>query len=161
MALSKRTYLVLFIGLLMSAVFLLGIFPPKTSRTFLNHRRAVESIRSLNVTEHNYAAQHPDAGFACNIVDLGEQVSASTSRVGFVDRVLASGTKSSYHFEIECTQSGGQKTTAYTITAVPTQPGTTGVYTLCTDQSVEIWYSENALIPDCFAKRKPIEQKYR
>jgi hypothetical protein len=160
MMLSKRTYLVLFTALLISAFFLLAVFPPKAPRTFLNHRRAVESIRNLNVAEHNYAALHPDVGFACSIGDLVEQASASTSKVGFVDGVLASGTKASYHFGIECTQNGSQKTTAYTITAVPTQSGT-GIYALCTDQSGEIWYSENGLIPDCFAKRKPIEQKYR
>jgi hypothetical protein len=160
MALSRRTFLVLFITSLMAALFLVGIFPPKTPRTFLNHRRAVASIRSLNLAEHNYAEQHPNAGFACNLSDLGDQGSGSAPTVGFMDRVLPSGTKSSYHFEIGCAQSESQKATTYTITAVPTKPGTTGVYALCTDQSGELWYSENGT-SDCLVKHKPIEQKYR
>jgi hypothetical protein len=145
----------------MLAVVLLGIFPPKTPRTFLNHRRAVESIRRLNLAEHDYAAQHPDLGFACSIRELSEQGAELASRVSFVDPVLASGTKSSYHFEIGCAHSGIHKGKAYTITAVPTEPGKTGLYALCTDQSGEIWYSENGSTSDCFARHKAIEHKYR
>jgi hypothetical protein len=161
MALSRRTFLLLFIAALVAAAFLVGIFPPKAPRTFLNHRRAVASLRSLNLAERNYAEQHPDAGFACNPSDLAEQGSGAAPRVGFIDQVLASGTKSSYNFAIACARSEGQKSTSYTITATPTKPGTTGVYAFCTDQSGEIWYSENGSTSDCLARHKPIEQTYR
>jgi hypothetical protein len=161
MALSRPTLLVLFIASLMAALLLVGIFPPKTPRMFLNHRRAVASIRSLSLAEQNYAEQHPDAGFACNLSNLGEAGSVPAPRHGLIDRVLASGRKSSYNFQIECAQSKSQKSTAYTVTAIPTKPGTTGMYAFCTDQRGEIWYSENGSISDCLAKHKPIEQKYR
>ena len=161
MAFAKRTFLAVFIVMFASAVFFLAIFPPSTPRIFLNQRRAVESIRQLNVAEHDYAAQHPDAGFACNLSDLGEQGSESRSSVGHVDRVLASGTKASYHFEILCPQDDSQKATRYTITAVPVEAGMTGKYALCSSQSGEIWYSENGTASDCLAMRKPVEQKYR
>jgi hypothetical protein len=161
MALSKRTVLALFIASSMAALFLLAIFPAEPPRTFMNHLRAVASMRSLNLAEHNYAAQHPEAGFACNLGDLGEQGSSAASRIASVDGVLASGTKSHYHFEIACAQSESQKTTVYTMTAVSTKPGTTGVYALCTDQDGEIWYSENGSTTDCLARHRPIEPKYR
>jgi len=156
----KPTLLSAYIGaFLFLAALLVAIFPPSTSRVFLNQRRAVESMRELNLAEHSYAAQHPDAGFACELSELGEQ--GVGPPVGLIDRVLASGTKSWYHFEIRCSQSGSEKATVYTITAVPTLPGTTGVYAFCADQKGEIWYSENGSISDCLAMHKPIEQKYR
>jgi hypothetical protein len=146
--------------LLLLAALLLGIFlPQKTPRVVLNQYRAVRSIRDLSLAEHSYALQHPDAGFACDLGELGER--GVGPPVGLIDRVLASGTKSSYHFEIGCAQSERKKATTYTITAVPTKPGTTGVYALCTDQTGEIWYSDNGSISDCLTKHKPIEQKYR
>lgn len=151
--LSKRTFLVLCIAMLMAALLLVGIFPLATPRIFLNHRRAVASIQDLNLAEHDYALQHSNAGYACSLSDLGE--------LGLVDRVLASGTKAAYRFEIHCLKNGSQKAVGYTVTAVPTIPGTTGVYALCADQSGEIWYSENGSTSDCLAKHKPIEQKYR
>jgi hypothetical protein len=160
MMFAKRTFLVGFLVFIM-AVVLLGIFPPSTPRVFLNHRRAVESVRELNRAEYNYAAQHPNAGFACNLNDLGEPGSEPLSGVGLVDRVLASGTKSSYHFEIRCPQGGSQRDTGYTITATPLEPGKTGKYALCSDQSGEIWYSENGLAADCLATHKTIAGKHR
>jgi hypothetical protein len=160
MAVRKRTFLMVLTAFFMAIVFWLGIFPPKTPRVFLNQRRAVENIRNVNLAEHEYVAHHSDTGFACNLSDLGEHGSEPLSRVAFVDRVLASGTKYSYHFDIRCPQGGG-KATAYTITAVPVEPGTTGEYALCTDQTGEIWYSESGVASDCLAMHKPIEQKYR
>jgi hypothetical protein len=150
---AKRISLIVFALLFIAMLFWLGIFPPGTPRIFLNQRRAAESIRNLNLAEHNHAAGHSGVGFACNLNDLGENSS--------VDRVLASGTKASYHFEIRCLQSGGQKATGYTITALPVEAGLTGKYALCSDQTGEIWYSESGLASDCLAMHKPIEQKYR
>lgn len=160
MAFAKRTFLVGCVAFFIAVVFL-GIFSPSTPRVFLNQRRGVESIRELNRAEYNYAAQHPNAGFACNISDLGEQGSECQPQVGLVDRVLASGTKSSYHFEIRCPQDDSETVRGYTITATPVEPGTTGRYALCTNQGGEIWYSENGSASDCLATHKTIERKYR
>jgi hypothetical protein len=161
MAFGKRTFLIVLTAFFIAIALWLGIFPPMTPRVFLNQRRAVESIRNLNLAEHEYVAHYPDTGFACNLSDLGGHGSEPLSRVTLVDRVLASGTKSSYRFEIRCAQRGDQKATGYTITAIPVEPGTTGKYALCTDQNGEIWYSESGVASDCLAMRNPIEQKYR
>jgi len=161
MAFGKRTFLTVLTAFFIAIAFWLGIFPPRTTRVFLNQRRAVESIRNLNLAEREYAARHPDTGFACNLSDLGENSSEPLSRVALVDRVLVSGTKSSYRFEIRCAQRGDQKATSYIITAIPVEPGTTGKYALCTDRTGEIWYSESGVASDCLTMRKPIEQKYR
>jgi hypothetical protein len=159
MAFGKRTFLIVLTAFFIAIALWLGIFPPRAPRVFLNQRRAVESIRTLNLAEHEYVARHPDRGFACNLSDFGKHGSEPLSRVALVDRVLASGTKSSYRFEVRCV--GDQKPTGYTITAIPMEPGTTGKYALCTDQIGEIWYSESGVASDCLAMHKPIEQKYR
>jgi hypothetical protein len=160
MTVRKRTFLLAVTAFFVALVLWLGISPPKTSRIFLNQRRAVDSIRNLNLAEHEYATQHPNAGFACDLGYLGEHGSEALSRVALVDRILASGTKSSYHFDIRCSTGVG-RSTAYTITAVPVEPGTTGQYALCTDQSGEIWYSENGSPSDCLVTHKPMERKYK
>jgi hypothetical protein len=160
MTVGKRGFLLALAAFFLAIVFWLGIYPPKTPRIFLNQRRAVASIRSLNLAEHDYAARHPNIGFACNLGDLDEQGSKASSRVALADRVLASGTKSSYRFDIRCPSSVGMAP-AYTITAVPAELGITGQYALCADQSGEIWYSENGSPSGCFATRKPVEQKYK
>jgi hypothetical protein len=134
-------------------VFWLGIFPPSTPRVFLNQRRAVQSIGNLNLAEHEYAVRHPDKGFACDLGNLGEQAT-------LVDPVLASGTKSAYNFEIRCPKSG-HKATTYTITAIPVEPGRTGEYALCADQSGEIWYSEDGSPSNCLRMHKPVGRKYK
>jgi len=148
-----RRFLVAFIVVFVSAVCCLVIFVPNTSRIALNQSSAFQRMQDLNLAEHNYAAQHRDAGFACNLGDLGKQ--------GLVDGLLASGTRSGYHFDIQCPQNGSQLATSYMVIAVPVEPGRTGKYAFCTDQSGEIWYGENGLTADCLARHKPLEQKYR
>ena len=155
---KRRLPIALAVFLIMIGVWI-GISPPKTPRIFLNQRRAVASIQALNLAEQEYATLHPDTGFACNISDLGRNDS-EVSRSALVDRVLVSGTSSWYHFDIRCSPSVG-RAAAYRITALPVEPGVTGQYALCTDQSREIWYSENGSPSDCLATRKPVDRKYR
>jgi hypothetical protein len=150
---AARTFSVMFILLVVSVAIWLGASPLSTPRIPFNHRRAIERIKDLTLAERNYMARHPEAGYACSLGDLGKQ--------GLVDRVLGSGTQAGYHFDIRCPQNSTQRAPAYTITALPVQPGNTGRYALCADQSGEIWYSENGSASDCFAMRKPIERKYR
>jgi len=152
MSTLKRGFPVLFIASVMAAVFLMGAYPSNTPRTFLNHRRAVASLQRLNLAERAYAHQHPADGFACNFNDLAEQ--------GAIDSVLATGSKAAYMFEIGCLANKAQTNTAYTITAVPTVPGKTGIYALCSDQSGEIWFSENGSTSDCLVERRPVAHNY-
>jgi hypothetical protein len=100
MAFGKRKFPILLATLAIALAFWLAIFPPVTPRVFLNLRRAVGAIRNLNLAEHEYAARHPDAGFACNLHDLVERGSDGPYRAALVDSVLASGTKSSYRFDV-------------------------------------------------------------
>jgi hypothetical protein len=153
MTLAKRSLLLLPIAVLISVV-ILGVFTPlSTPRIFLNQRRAVLSIAELSLAERRYSTLHPSTGYAGKLGDLGDQ--------GLVDRVLGSGTRTGYHFEIRCLQEDGQKVTSYTITAEPTSRGTTGKYALCADESGETCYSEEALVSNWLTMRKPVEEKYK
>jgi hypothetical protein len=155
MALAKRSILVVIL-----VFFILVVVWPRslsTPRIFLNQRRAIQSIEDVSLAEGKYAARHSETGYTCKLSDLGEQ----DSEVGLVDRVLASGTKAGYHFEIQCPQRESQNVSHYAIIATPVNPGTTGKYALCTDQNGQIWYSENGLVSDCLAMHKPVDRKYR
>jgi hypothetical protein len=124
------------------------IFPPHASRLALNQYDAVLWLWDLNVTEHKYAARHPNAGFACNFNDLGE--------LDPYYRNIGSEEWSGYHFEVQCPQGSGEAK-GYKITAVPVKAGKTGNLAFCTDQSRGIWYSKKGLISDCLAMRNPVE----
>ena len=158
----KRTFLILLASSIIAAVIWLGVVsPPNTPRIFLNQRRAVESLDQLNAAEREYAITYPDTGFACGLGELAELASQPGSHMASVDRVLASGTKAAYRFEIQCGEPVGRsRITNYKITALPVEPGTTGRYALCTDQSGDIWFSDNGVAADCFAAHKSIEKKY-
>jgi hypothetical protein len=160
MTVGKRTLLITLTAFFIAIALWLAILPPRTSRIFLNQLRAVASIRNLNLAEHDYAARHPDNGFACNLADLRDRGSEDSSHVALADRVLASGTRSSYHFDIRCASEIG-RAAAYTATATPTKPGITGQYAFCADESKEIWYSESGSPSDCLANHKPVEQIYK
>ena len=152
MKLGKKIFLAV-LTIFVSALFLLVILVPLDQpRVPMNHRRAVKSIQTLNLAEHTYAARHPEAGFACNLSDLSD--------ADLIDRVLASGTRAAYYFELRCLEHGkGKAATSYTVTALPIVAGTTGKYAFCADQGGDIWYSENGSASDCLAMRKPVEQK--
>jgi hypothetical protein len=150
--LPHRLFLLISVIVFVS-LLLLGIFAREPSRVFLNQRRAVLTIRNVNMAERRYAVQHPDIGFACKLTDLGEE--------GLVDRVVASGTRAGYHFELQCGQHGSPKGVQYTIVGLPVVPGKTGVYALCSNESSDIWYSENGSAGDCIAKHLQVERKYR
>jgi hypothetical protein len=119
---SKRTYLILFSAVLLALVVRTVFFiPDEAPRTVLNLYRTVKSVQTLNIAEHAYAAQHLEAGFACKLSDLGGQGAESELEVGFVDPVLASGTKAGYEFEIACSiPREDRKVSSYTVSALQT-----------------------------------------
>lgn len=126
MTVAKRTFLAILIVLSLCVIWL-ATSPLITPRIPFNHRRAIERINDLNLAEHNYTVRYPGSGYACSLGDLGKQ--------GLVDERLGAGTLSGYHFEIRCPQTRDQRSIGYAITALPVEPGHTGTYAFCTDQS--------------------------
>jgi type IV pilus assembly protein PilA len=106
---------------------------------------AVESLRTLNQMEGQYAANYPEHGFACSRAELGGKPSdgpPTPEAAQLVDADLARGIKSGYRFAVSgCTEAardGHQVATGYVIDAVPLQPGKTGIRGFCTSQDARL-----------------------
>ena len=147
------------VSILILVFFISLVFWPYkcAPRIFLNQLSATRSVETISLSQREYAARHPQSGYACILSDLAEQNSGG----GTLDSVLAAGTKSGYNFEIQCPQDKSRRIEHYAIVGAPVKPGITGQYVLCGDQNGEIWYSENGSAPDCLARHKPVESKYR
>jgi hypothetical protein len=133
-----------------------GVFPPHHGRIPANEATAIRNIQRLNVAQQRYAARHLEVGFACNLTSLGQQESG----LGIddsIDPVLASGTRSGYHFELRCSRDRNGKAMTYEITALPLVPGTTGNRAFCTDQTSKIWYSKNGSSEECLTRQKQMQ----
>ena len=104
------------------------------SRMAANQASAVASLRTLNTSEATYSSTY-NIGYAGQLAYLGPPTGAnpSSTGAGLVDSVLAAGTKSGYTFAL--TPDATNPTTAYTITAAPSTPGTTGQNYYFTDQT--------------------------
>jgi len=96
-----------------------------------NESSSVASMRTITTAQITYTASHN--GYACSLSDLGggDQL---------IDRVLASGQKSGYTFEITACAPGpdGAANQMYQVTARPITPNTTGVRSFCSDESAVI-----------------------
>jgi hypothetical protein len=132
---------------------------PEPSRTFMNQRRAAVSIQSVIVAQRNFDAQHPDSGFACSLEELASTETLDDGSAPGIDRLLASGEKAGYDFDIRCDASAAGRAARYTVTAVPTQPGVTGNWAICSDQRGQIWFSPNGSASDCLGGRRLIDLK--
>jgi hypothetical protein len=118
---------------------------------------AVGSLVKINSLEKQYAASHPDKGFACELVVLRPQESG-TDTSGQVSAIL-NGQRSSYKFAFAaCTPEANGIVTQYQIFAVPVRPGITGVRAFCTDQSAKLFYDLNGSASECLALRREIHQ---
>ena len=107
------------------------------SRMAANQASAVASLRTLNTSEATYSSTY-NIGYAGQLAYLGPPTGAnpSSTGAGLVDSVLAAGTKSGYTFALTATaQDANGNTTAYTITAAPSTPGTTGQNYYFTDET--------------------------
>jgi hypothetical protein len=109
-----------------------------------NHLRAAHWTRHLIAAEHHYAGSFPLVGFTCDLRRLAE--------AGLVDKVLASGDKSGYHYELR----GCSTTTtvvAFAVAALPTKAGITGQFAFCGNQEGVVWYADNGSADHCLHQR--------
>lgn len=121
------------------------------SRISANEASAVASVRTLTTAETTYAQTYPDIGYTCTLTDLGPAASGqplSSAGAGIIDSVLSSGSKTGYSFALgNCTGSPNKVT--YSTTAVPKQPGATGIRAFCSDASGVLWYAADGLAATC------------
>ncbi len=121
-----------------------ALMPLSQPRIPMNHTRAAHWTRHLVAAERQYAARFPAGGFTCNLQRLAE--------AGLIDKVLASGDKSGYRYELRnCGTSG--KVAAFTMAAVPTKAGTTGVFAFCANEEGVVWYAEDGSADGCLQRQ--------
>ncbi|HKM66459.1 MAG TPA: prepilin-type N-terminal cleavage/methylation domain-containing protein [Candidatus Acidoferrum sp.] len=102
-----------------------------------NEASAVSSIHSINTSEIAYSSANPLIGFSQFLADLGP------SGGGYIDGILASGTKSGYVFTYAIT--GNAPYNSYTLNADPTVRNITGVRSFYSDQQNQTHYNETAV----------------
>jgi type IV pilus assembly protein PilA len=101
-----------------------------------NESSAVSSIHGINTAEMAYSTINPVIGYSALLADLGP------AGGGYIDAVLASGSKSGYTFTY--TQGAGAPSNTYTINADPAARGVTGQRSFYSDQSNVSHYNINA-----------------
>jgi type IV pilus assembly protein PilA len=89
------------------------------ARIAANESTAVSSIHAINTSEIAYSSANPMIGYSAALADLGPANS------GYLDSVLASGTRSGYAFTyVQDTSSS--PSVGYTVNGDPVTRGTTG-----------------------------------
>ena len=108
------------------------------SKMAANQSSAVASLRTINTCEVTYSSTY-NQGFTSNLVQLGPPASGAgtSAAAGLVDSILGQdpAAKSGYTFTYTASAAVGGSTPAYTVTASPVTPGTTGQNYYFTDAS--------------------------
>ena len=103
------------------------------SRMAANEASAVGSLRTLNTAAVTYSTQC--GGFPPSLAAMGPPVNGCTT-ADLIDSVLASGSKSGYTFTYAAGDADGDgRHESYTITATPSNVGTTGQRHFFVDQT--------------------------
>ncbi len=118
--------------------------PLSQPRIPLNHMRAANSSAQLIAAERQYASRLPATGFTCDFGQLAE--------ADLIDKVLASGNKAGYHYELHGCDAPPIGS-VYSFTAAPISPGKTGKFTFCANQEGVLWYATGGSADECFKAR--------
>lgn len=121
-----------------------AVVPLSQPRIPMNHMRAANSSIQLIAAERQYPTSFPALGFTCDLRQLAQS--------GLVDKVLASGDKAGYHYELH-----GCGTTApaslFSFTAAPIFQDKTGKFAFCANQEGVLWYARDGSTDECFRAR--------
>ena len=117
------------------------------SKIQANETSAVGSLKALTETAILYSNSY--GGFPHALSDLGPAAggtAASSAAADLIDTVLAGGVKAGYRFSYTAGAADpAGNVLAYTITATPVSPGTTGQRSFFTDQSGTIRATANGV----------------
>jgi type IV pilus assembly protein PilA len=97
------------------------------ARMAANESTAVSSIHAINTSQIAYSSANPTIGYSAALADLGP------AGGGYLDSVLASGTKSGYTFTY-VQDASNTPSTGYTLNADPITRGVTGQRSFYSDQ---------------------------
>jgi hypothetical protein len=117
-----------------------------------NESAAVGTLRKIHDLESNYAAAHPQEGFACRLQMLQPGEDTTTAYNPWL-----SGEWSGYKFVLaRCAPAENGIVTRYQITAVPLARDLTGVRAFCADESGALFFEEGGSATKCLSSRRPL-----
>lgn len=153
-----KSWTKLLTGLLLLFVVLMFVSPWFNDKYFgmaKYEADAVSSLAKINSLENQYAASHPEKGFACELAVLRPQESEPTQSEQVSG--LLSGQRSGYKFAFAgCTAEANGIVTHYQLFAIPIRPSGTGIRAFCTDQTGKLFYDLNGSPSECLASRREI-----
>lgn len=117
---------------------------------------AVGSLRRLTALQYEYAASHSTKGFACQLPLL--KSGARYNEDYDSDALLLTGEYVGYRIAfVACEPEPNGVVTRYQISAVPLEPGKSGVRAFCIDETGSLWYDPSGSAENCLASRRTID----
>lgn len=124
------------------------------SKMAANEASAAQSVRMINTAQITYQSMFPDTGFAVGISNLGGTVAqctppaiAALGNACLIDPLLTLGSKSGYTFATTGIPDTNGINRTYTVTAVPSIPGSTGTRGFGSDETGLIRYTLTGIAP--------------
>ena len=116
-----------------------------------NEASAVGSVRNIVSAEISYQTTHPQAGFTCNLSDLGS--------AGLIEPSLVSGRRIGYVFTLQncAAEKEGDPASHFQITASPAVPNSSGRRAFCGDESAVTRVDESGSAAACLDHGSPLE----
>jgi len=121
-----------------------AIVPMSEPRIPLNHMRTAHWVAQLTAAERQYAERFPAAGFTCDLNQLAQ--------VGIVDKVLGSGERAGYRYELQGCDTAAP-VSVFSISAAPIAQGRTGEFAFCANQEGVVWYAKGGSADECLKAR--------
>ena len=149
------------VALLTSLLLLVLLSIPTLTLDGPNSRRnareavAVGNLHRIATLQNEYAVAHPTKGFACELPLL--KLTPVTRNDYDADAFLLSSDHAGYRISlIGCGPDPAGMVRRYQITAVPLEPGRSGVRAFCADQAGVLWYDPSGSAANCLATRRTI-----
>lgn len=154
-----RRNLLISIGAILFLLFLAALFIPTldgpNGRRAAREANAVGKLRRITTLQNDYAVSHPTAGFACHLSPL--KPTAASNENYDSDAFLLSADHDGCRIEFtSCGPETDGVVTSYRVTAVPLEPGKSGIRAFCTDQTGALWYDASGSPEKCLSARREI-----
>jgi hypothetical protein len=130
------------------------------TRQAKNQASAVGINRQFDTLQKEYAAAHPQTGFACDARALlpADWKKDDWQGPSAALRFLTGEPYAGYRFTLTgCTRDSKGVAIHYKFAGVPNEPGKSGTYAYCTSEESVIWYDASGSAEACLANRKPLE----
>ena len=145
-------------GLLLLALMFIPVMDGHHKRQFANESSAVATLRKVIALETQYAAAHPEKGYACDLSLLRPTGQQQGADYDDPFAFLVTATRSGYKFALgNCFPDATGVVTHYQAAVVPVEHGVTGFRAFCADDSGVIWYDAEGSSTKCLASRRSLE----